>query len=63
MKIKELREMHEQELERLLTDSVEELHNLRFQQASDQIENPGRIRRVRRSIARIRTIMRERRNS
>jgi large subunit ribosomal protein L29 len=61
MKTKELRSASELELEQALADSMEELYNLRFQQATDRIENPGRMKQIRKDIARIRTVMRERR--
>jgi large subunit ribosomal protein L29 len=61
MKTKELRSASELELEQALTDSMEELYNLRFQQATDRIENPGRMKQIRKDIARIKTVMRERR--
>ena len=62
MKAKELRLVSDQELEQSLADTREELYNLRFQQATDRMENSGRIRNLRRDIARIRKVMRERRD-
>ena len=62
MKAKELRSASEAELTQALTDSMEELFNLRFQQATDRIENPGRMRQIRKDIARMKTVMRERRD-
>lgn len=43
-----------------LKRSKEELFNLRFQSATGQLDNPGRIRQVKRDIARIYTVLRER---
>ena len=43
-----------------MREAKEELFNLRFQQATGQLESHGRIRAVKRDIARIRTVMRER---
>lgn len=43
-----------------LKESKEELFNLRFQMATGQLDNPMRLRAVRRDIARVRTVMRER---
>lgn len=59
MKAKEIREMNETELNKQLTDLKSELFNLRFQLATGQLENPLRIRSVRKDIARIKTVMRE----
>ncbi|HOP73586.1 MAG TPA: 50S ribosomal protein L29 [Bacillota bacterium] len=59
MKTKELRELTQEELRAKLTGLKEELFNLRFQVATGQLDNPMRIRNVRKDIARILTIMRE----
>ncbi|RCW46767.1 large subunit ribosomal protein L29 [Halopolyspora algeriensis] len=56
----ELRELNNEELVSRLRESKEELFNLRFQMATGQLENNRRLRVVRRDIARIYTIMRER---
>jgi large subunit ribosomal protein L29 len=56
----ELRELNDDELVLRLKESKEELFNLRFQMATGQLENNRRLRVVRRDIARIYTIMRER---
>ncbi|MBO8126516.1 MAG: 50S ribosomal protein L29 [Firmicutes bacterium] len=60
MKAKELRDLSNEELEQKLVELKEELFNLRFQMATGQLENPLRMREVRRTIARVKTIMRER---
>lgn len=60
MKARELRELSEEELAKRLRDLKEELFNLRFQAATGQLDNPMRIRQVRREIARVQTIQRER---
>lgn len=60
MKAKELRELTIQELNSKLTDLKSELFNLRFQLATGQLDNPMRIKAVRKDIARIKTILRER---
>ncbi len=60
MKIKEIRDMSDAELDGKLKDLKEELFNLRFQAATGQLENPMRIPEVRKDIARIKTISRER---
>ena len=55
----ELRNLSDEELVGKLRESKEELFNLRFQAATGQLESHGRLRAVRRDIARIYTIMRE----
>lgn len=60
MKTKELRELSDEELEKKLSEAKEELFNLRFQLSTAQLDNPLRIRQVRKDIARIETIRRER---
>ena len=56
----ELREASEDDLVTKLREAKEELFNLRFQAATGQLENHGRLRAVRKDIARIYTVMRER---
>jgi large subunit ribosomal protein L29 len=60
MKMTELRAMDEGEAARRLRDLQEEMFNLRFQYATRQLTNHARIQLVRRDIARIKTLMRER---
>ncbi len=60
MKVREARELSDRELEEKLFEFKEELFNLRFQLATGQLENHMRIKDVRKIIARIKTIMRER---
>ena len=60
MKANELRELTNVELEGKLGDLKEELFNLRFQHATGQLENPMRIKEVKNTYARIKTIMQER---
>lgn len=60
MKTTEIRELSAAELDTNLADLKEELFNLRFQMATGQCENPMKIRDVKKSIARIKTIQRER---
>ena len=57
---RELREMTEDELNRKLTDSKDELFKLRFQLATGQLDNPMKLKEVRRKMARVKTVMRER---
>ena len=56
----ELRNLDDAELTSKLREAKEELFNLRFQGATGQLENHGRLRAVRKDIARIYTIVRER---
>ena len=56
----ELRETGDEELVSALRDAKEELFNLRFQVATGQLDNNRRLQKVRRDIARIYTVMRER---
>jgi len=60
MKVKELRELTDAELNKKLTDSKDELFKLRFQMATGQLDNPMKLQEVRRKIARVKTIIRER---
>ena len=59
MKAKEVRDLDTDELKAKLATLKEELFNLRFQLAVNQLDNPARIRDVRRSIARVKPVMRE----
>ena len=59
-KIEELRALSVDELETKLRESKEELFNLRFQAATGQLESHGRLSAVRKEIAQIYTIIRER---
>lgn len=56
-KTKQLTEMTTAELQEQLDDAKKEMFTLRFRQVSGQLENPLQIRSVRRSIARIKTVM------
>ncbi len=60
MKAKELKNQSTQELLNELTNLKEELFNLRFQHATGQLDNPLRIREVKRDYARVKTVLRER---
>ena len=59
-KAAELRELNDTELEHRLGEAKEELFNLRFQNATGQLDNIARIPQVRREVARIETLLRER---
>jgi len=60
MKASEVRELGSEEIRQRIGESVEELFNLRFQHATDQLENPMRMGDVKQDIARMKTILRER---
>ena len=59
MKTNEIREMSLDELNVKLNDLKKDLFNLRFQNATNQLENPKRITEVRRDIARVKTVITE----
>ncbi len=59
MKASDLRESSIDELQAKLKDLKEELFNLRFQLAINQLENPTRIKAVKKDIARVSTVIRE----
>ena len=60
MKASEIRELSQTDLEKKIKDLKEELFNLRFQHAINQLDNPIRLKHVRKDIARSLTILRER---
>jgi len=60
MKMKELRSKEDKELRYDLKGLKKELFDLRFQSASENLSNPARIREIRREVARIVTILKER---
>ena len=59
MKPEKYRELTRSELERILRDLREELFNLRFRVSTQKLDNPLRLREVRRDLARVMTILRE----
>ena len=59
MKVSEIRELTLDELKQREQDIAEELFNLKFQRATAQLENKMRVRQVRRDLARIKTIIKE----
>jgi large subunit ribosomal protein L29 len=58
--VKELRDMTDTELKKKLVETKDELFRLRFQMATGQLDNPMKLKEVRRGIARVQTIIRER---
>ena len=63
MKANEFREMSVADLQKKIAALKEELFNLRFQHATNQLENTGRIKEVRRNIARIQTVIAQKANA
>ena len=59
MKALDLRALDAAELAEKLEETKEELFNLRFQMATNQLDNTSRLRQVRREVARISTVIRE----
>ena len=60
LSVKEIREKSTAELEKEIDNLKEELFTLRFKKATGQLDNPAQIRQVRKTIARIKTIITER---
>ena len=59
MKVKEIKEMTMEELDQQLQDTKKEQFNLQLQQVSGQLENPARVKDLRRTVARIKTIQKQ----
>ena len=59
MKVNEIREMSSEALEKKMAELKEELFNLRFQHAINQLDNPHKIADVKRDIARVMTVINE----
>ena len=59
MELKKMRDMTEVELNTELSKMKKELFNLRFQHATGQLENPVQMRELKRNIARVKTIIRD----
>lgn len=60
VKAKKMAELTDEELQKKIRDYKDELFNLRFQMATGQLDNPMRIREVKKNIARAKTILRQR---
>jgi large subunit ribosomal protein L29 len=60
VKANEIREKSQLELQKELTELKSELFKLRFQHATNQLDNPMKLKDVKRDIARVKTVMRER---
>lgn len=59
MKIEQIRELSRPEMERKLSELKRDLFNLRFQHATNQLDNPMRINQVKKDIAKVLTALRE----
>lgn len=59
MKVDEIIQLSEAEIKQRLEDSEEELQNLKFQHATHQLDNPLRLRSMRKDIARLKTVLHE----
>ena len=60
MKVKEIRNLADMELNQKLADLKAELFNLRFQHVTNQLDNPMRLKEVKKTIAKIKTVLKER---
>ena len=60
MNNKDIRALSNEELNKKIAESKEELFNLRFQQATGNLEKPSRLRELRKQVARMKTVLRER---
>ena len=63
MKINEIRKLSDEEIVKEIESAKEELFNLRFNQATGSLEKPSRINELRKSVARMKTVLRERKLS
>ncbi len=60
LKARKIREKNDEELRQLVRDLGEDYFKLRFQHATGQMENPSKLRWIRKDIARVKTVLRER---
>lgn len=60
MKASDIRDLTDEEIKNKISEAQEELFRLRFRSATQQIENPSLIKSLRRDVARMRTILRQR---
>ena len=60
MKVEEIRKLSNEELNTKITEAKKELFELRLKQSTGQLEKPSRIKELRKSVARMKTIIRER---
>ena len=62
MKVNEIRNLTTEEIENKIKETKAELFNLRFQQATGNLEKPSRLRELRHTVARMKTVLKEREN-
>lgn len=62
MKVNEIRELSTDEIEKRIKETKEELFNLRFQKESGNLVKPSSIKELRHTVARMKTVLREREN-
>ena len=62
MKVNEIRELSTEKKKKKLVESKQELFNLRFRQATGELEKPSRLRELRHTVARMKTVLKEREN-
>ncbi len=60
MKVNEIRNLTTEEISAKIKENKEELFNLRFQQATGNLEKPSRIKELRHTVARMKTVLKER---
>ena len=60
MKVKEIRELSTKDINEKIVSAKEELFNLRFANATGNLEKPSRVKEIRKTIARIKMVIRER---
>lgn len=60
MKINEVRKLTTEDIQKKIAETKEELFNLRFQQATGSLEKPHRVRELRHTVARLKTVLKER---
>lgn len=60
MKTNEIRKLTTEEINKKIVESKEELLKLRFKQATGSLENPARVKELRKDVARLKTILKER---
>jgi large subunit ribosomal protein L29 len=59
MKVGDVRSLSSEERQQKLVEMKQELFNLRFQHATGQLENPQRLKQIKRDVARVQTVIRE----
>ena len=60
MKVNEIRQLSTEEINDKLVETKQELFNLRFQQATGNLDKPSRLRELRHTVARMKTVLKER---